>query len=127
MDKNKKIQLKQERYLKALKVAGVIGLAMEKAGIKSRQTLLNWRKKYPDFAEEETKILLNYKEKINDLAEAKLIQAIRKGDGWAIKFRLQTHHEGYKPKQEIELKDKEKIDTFLEELSKILNDKETSK
>lgn len=72
----------------------IIHLACKKVGI-SRQTFYSWKKQDVDFSDDIDKALKMGYGIINDLGESKLIEAVNRGEGWAIRFLLTHRHEGY--------------------------------
>lgn len=78
---------------------GMVYLAAQNLGC-TAQTVYNYRDKHPsvkDAIEQQDGM-------VDDAAEIKLMQAINKGEAWAIKFRLATkaRHRGYVERQEVE-------------------------
>lgn len=70
-----------------LKAAGVITHAADLLGIRSVMTIYNYINKYPQLGT----ILRQCRLRTTDIAETKLMQAIEKGEQWAILFKLRTH------------------------------------
>ena len=93
-------KITKKRYQEAVKNSGGIISFIAKRLKVSRTAVYDYIKKN-DWAGEMVK---GEVEAINDLAEAKLIEHIKKGQPWAIQFRLKTKakNRGYTEKQEIE-------------------------
>jgi hypothetical protein len=64
-----------------------------------RRTIQRYMKEYPEIAE----AIEDADEEVNDIAELKLLDAIKRGEAWAICFRLKTKGKkrGYIEKAEI--------------------------
>ena len=79
------------------KTHGVKKYLAEKLGV-DRQTIYRYFKKYPDLEDETQEYLAS----ITDQAEYHLIESIKKGDSWAVRYWLFTRgkHRGYTTKQE---------------------------
>lgn len=94
-------QLKsKERVLEDLKKAPIVQIACEKAGV-GRATYYRWRKEDKVFARQADEALLEGSLLVNDLAESKLISAIRDQNLGAIVFWLKHHHPNYTTKVEV--------------------------
>jgi AcrR family transcriptional regulator len=79
--------------------AGILAHIAKRLNV-SRATICLFVKKHADIRE----LLQEESERINDIAEAKLIQKIEEGDNHMIKFRLMTKAKdrGYFERQEVE-------------------------
>jgi transposase-like protein len=77
---------------------GMISPAARKLGC-SRNTVSSYMKEYPEIAE----AIEDANEEVNDIAELKLLDAIKRGEAWAICFRLKTKakHRGYSERAEL--------------------------
>jgi transposase-like protein len=77
---------------------GMISPAARKLGC-SRNTISSYMKEYPEIAE----AIEDANEEVNDIAELKLLDAIKRGEAWAICFRLKTKakNRGYVEKGEL--------------------------
>ena len=77
---------------------GMISPAARKLGC-SRDTIRRYLAEYPEIAE----AIEDANEEVNDIAELKLLDAIKRGEAWAICFRLKTKakNRGYIEKAEI--------------------------
>ena len=77
---------------------GMISPAARKLGC-SRNTITTYMKEYPEIAE----AISDANEEVNDVAELKLYDAIKRGEAWAICFRLKTKakNRGYVEKAEL--------------------------
>jgi Bacterial regulatory protein, Fis family len=64
-----------------------------------RRTIQRYMKEYPEIAE----AIEDANEEVNDIAELKLLDAIKRGEAWAICFRLKTKakNRGYVEKAEL--------------------------
>lgn len=77
-------RLSKKRVAEALRLcAGIQLLAAEKLRV-SRPTLCRYLKKHPDLKA----VIDETQDELTDLGEGKLIDAMRKGEGWAIKYFL---------------------------------------
>lgn len=85
---------KSKKFLEELKAVPIVSLACEKTGI-SRNSVYEWRKNDNDFKKAMDEALENGTYSINDLAESKLINAIQKGEKWAIMFWLSNNKKNY--------------------------------
>jgi hypothetical protein len=77
---------------------GMISPAARALGC-SRDTIRRYLAEYPEIAE----AIEDANEEVNDIAELKLLDAIKRGEAWAICFRLKTKakNRGYVEKAEI--------------------------
>jgi hypothetical protein len=77
---------------------GMISPAARKLGC-SRDTIRRYLAEYPEIAE----AIEDANEEVNDIAELKLLDAITRGEAWAICFRLKTKakNRGYVEKAEL--------------------------
>ena len=77
---------------------GMISPAARTLGC-SRNTITTYMKEYPEIAE----AIEDANEEVNDIAELKLLDAIKRGEAWAIRFRLKTKakNRGYVEKAEL--------------------------
>ena len=77
---------------------GMISPAARKLGC-SRTTIRRYLAEYPEIAE----AIEDANEEVNDIAELKLLDAIKRGEAWAICFRLKTKakNRGYVEKAEL--------------------------
>lgn len=85
---------KSKQFLEELKKVPIISSACSKLDI-SRNTIYRWRKEDRLFAEELDAALGVGDDSINDLAESKVIQHIKNGEPWAIKYWLDNHKMNY--------------------------------
>ena len=89
----------REQIIEALAESmGMISPAARKLGC-SRNTITTYMKEYPEIAE----AIEDANEEVNDVAELKLYDAIKRGEAWAVCFRLKTKGKsrGYIEKAEI--------------------------
>lgn len=100
----KNIEIKQskkkETILEHLKKAPIIQLACERTGI-SRQTFYRWKKEDKPFADDIEEALVSGASIINDLAESKLIAAIKEGNTSSIFYWLNHRHPAYATRVEL--------------------------
>lgn len=97
--------------IKALQhTRGLMTLAAEHLGC-TDETLRNYAKRYPSVADE----LQRQRERVTDLAEQKLFQAIEEGQPWALNFYLKTigKSRGYVERHEFTGKDGDQLHIHL--------------
>jgi len=92
------------KFLDALRKTPIIQLASQQAGLPSRATYYRWRKDDPDFAKACDEAIGEGVELISDLAETKLVSAIKDGDFNAIRFWLKNRDPDYAEKLQIQAK-----------------------
>ena len=90
----------KELIIEQLKKAPIVQIASEKAGV-GRATYYRWRKEDKEFAKRTDEALLEGSLLVNDMAESKLISAIRDQSLGAIVFWLKHHHPNYTTKVEV--------------------------
>ncbi len=101
MSSIEKRQSKQkEELLKLLKDTPIVQIICQKSGV-SRATYYRWKKDDQVFAEAAETALLDGELLVNDLAESKLMSAIREQNLTAIIFWLKHHHPKYATKVEV--------------------------
>jgi hypothetical protein len=111
-DANKMLLIEQ------LKKAPIVQLVCEKLSI-GRATYYRWRKEDKQFAKKADQALLEGKLLINDLAESKLIGAIKDQNMTAIIFWLKNHDSTYSNKVELTHKtEKEELSAEQKKLVK---------
>lgn len=71
-----------------------ISVACDKIGL-SRNTVYRWKKEDTEFKENLEEMVLVGMDSISDLAESKLISALRGGEKWAIKLWLENNKKNY--------------------------------
>lgn len=99
------------KIIKALQhTRGLVTLAAEHLGC-SDETISNYAKRYPSVADE----LRRQRERVTDLAEQKLFDAIQEGQPWAINFYLKTigKPRGYVERHEFTGKDGDHLHIHL--------------
>lgn len=94
---------KKRILLEQFKKTPVIEVACKKLGI-SRATYYRWCKEDPEFAQESEFAINEGSQVVNDMAESKLISAIKDGNMTGIIFWLKNHHRNYAPKLEVTTK-----------------------
>lgn len=90
-----------EQVAAALKASmGLVSVAAEKLKC-SDSTVRTYIERYPTVKQAQ----LDSREQMIDLAEASLVRAVRKGEGWAVALMLKTlgKSRGYVEKQELDL------------------------
>jgi len=93
-----KAKLTKQKIMEAIpKTHGVKKYLAEKLGV-DRRTVYRYFEKYPDL-EQETQ---EYLDSITDQAEHHLIEAVKAGNSWAVRYWLSTRgkHRGYTTKSE---------------------------
>lgn len=94
-------QAKQkESLLEQLKKVPIIQLACERSNV-SRATFYRWRKDDKEFAEAVDEALSSGASLVNDMAESKLIAAIKEGNLTGIIYWLKHRHPAYTTKVEL--------------------------
>lgn len=93
-DKNKELLIQQ------LKKTPIIQISCEKVGI-GRATYYRWKQDDLDFATQADEALLEGSLLVNDVAESRLISAIKDKNLTAIIFWLRHHHPNYATKVEV--------------------------
>jgi len=93
-----KLKLTKQKIKEAIpKTYGVKKYLAEKLGV-DRMTIYRYFERYPDLEEESQEYLAS----ITDQAEYHLIEAVKAGNSWAVRYWLSTRgkHRGYSTKQE---------------------------
>lgn len=91
-------RFKPEKVIEALKATrGMVALAAEKLEC-DRNTIYNYIEQYPEIRE----VVDAQRDKVIDIAELKLEEAVRNGQPWAIAFTLKTigKKRGYTEKED---------------------------
>lgn len=99
-----KREAEKTRFLEALKKTPIIQLASQQSGLPSRATYYRWRKEDSEFAKAADDAITEGVELVSDLAETKLIAAIKDGDFNAIRFWLKNRDPDYAEKLQIQAK-----------------------
>jgi len=97
--KNKQSKRK-DLIIENLKKVPIIQFACERAGV-SRATFYRWRKEDQKFAEIVDEALFSGASLINDMAESKLIAAIKEGNMTGIIYWLKHRHPAYTTRVEL--------------------------
>ena len=97
MKKNKSKDL----FLEQLRKTPIVQVACEKINI-SRNTVYRWRSEDQEFSKAMDLAISDGRLLVNDLAESKLIGALKDGNMAGIMYWLKHHHPSYKNKIEIE-------------------------
>ena len=95
-----KQKLKKEELVEQLKKTPIVQIACEKVGV-GRATFYRWRKDDKEFAQAVDQALNDGAYLVSDMAESKLISAIKKENLGAIIFWLKSHHAKYRTKLDI--------------------------
>lgn len=91
---NKNRDEEKARVVAILKEMPIVEVACQKARI-ARATYYRWLKKDPVFAQQCKEALDQSTDAVSDIAEAKLVTAIREGNMQAISFWLRHHRAVY--------------------------------
>jgi hypothetical protein len=123
-DKIHERQVKQKQeLLEQLEKAPIIQIACERTGV-GRATFYRWRKEDAEFAGKVEEALEKGSNLINDLAESRLVSAIKDGNFPAVAFWLRSHHRNYTNRIEIagdsRMEDVELTEEQARELEKAL-------
>lgn len=92
------------KLLEALRKSPIIQIACQQACIQSRSSYYRWRSEDPEFAKACDNAIGEGVELVSDLAESKLIQAIKEQNYSAISFWLRHRHPAYAEKLQIQAK-----------------------
>lgn len=117
-------RFKPEKVIEALRATrGMVALAAEKLQC-DRNTVYNYIEEYPEVKE----VVESCRDKMLDVAEIKLEEAIRQGQPWAITFSLKTigKKRGYVDKQEVSAESAQQptIRVVFESPEKVMPDKD---
>lgn len=114
-------QAKQkESLIEQLKKVPIIQLACERSNV-SRATFYRWRKDDKDFAEAVDEALSSGASLISDMAESKLIAAIKEGNMTGIIYWLKHRHPAYATRVELAVGPKQN-DELTAEQQKIVQE-----
>ncbi len=91
-------QTKKTRVLEELKKTPIVELACRRADV-GRTSFYRWREEDTEFRKATEEALSRGTELVNDIAESKLLEAIRQGNLTAIIYWLNHRHPEYKDKQ----------------------------
>lgn len=91
-----KRKIKKE-ILKTLENNPIVESACKKHGI-SRQTFYRWQQEDAKFKQKVEETILYSHDSITDMAESQLFKKITEGNMPAIRFRLSTHSDRYRPR-----------------------------
>ncbi len=91
---------KKQELIEQLRKTPIIQIACEKVGV-GRATFYRWRKEHKEFAEAVEQALNDGSSLVSDMAESKLISAIKKENLAAIIFWLKSHHTKYRTKLQV--------------------------
>lgn len=90
----------KESLIEQLSKAPIIQIACEKLGV-ARSTIYRWRDEDPKFENRLAEAIGRGRLLINDLAESKLITAIKNGNLSAATYWLKHNHSNYREKKSI--------------------------
>jgi hypothetical protein len=107
---------KPQRYTAAEVIAaikhtrGMLTLAAERLGC-SDETMYNYAKRYPSVAE----AIKQQRDRVLDITELKLQEAVNAGESWAVQFMLRTigKERGYVERHEVTGKDGDSLHIHL--------------
>ncbi|OGY35240.1 MAG: hypothetical protein A3D99_01035 [Candidatus Andersenbacteria bacterium RIFCSPHIGHO2_12_FULL_45_11] len=94
---------KKELLLEQLKKIPIVQLACERSDI-GRATFYRWKKEDAEFATAVNEALTTGNSLVNDMAESKLISAIKDQNMTGILFWLKHHHPAYATRVELAMK-----------------------
>lgn len=101
MSKNQ--PLVKKKLLKELERVPIVELACQRVGI-SRSTFYRWLEADDEFSENVAASLEKGVDKVNDMAESKLITSIKENKHPAIVFWLRNNHPKYQPRSKSTLR-----------------------
>ncbi len=103
-------------FLEHLKTVPIVQVCCDKAGV-SRNSVYEWRKKDPKFAENMDKAMIEGEAFINDISEGQLFNLIKEKSWPALAFWLRSRHPKFKEKVEITgtIKNEEKVLDYEQE------------
>ena len=97
---NQRRDQRKTNVIEHLQKVPIIEIACEKTGI-GRATFYRWRKDDMEFAEAVEHALNDGSQLVSDMAESKLISAIKEENLSAIMFWLKHHHQRYSTRVEV--------------------------
>ncbi|MCK5332449.1 hypothetical protein KAJ41_01130 [Candidatus Parcubacteria bacterium] len=112
-DKNKELLIEQ------LKKTPIIQIVCEKLNI-ARSTFYRWKNDDAQFSKNVDNAIIEGNQLINDLAESKLISAIKDQNMTGIIFWLKNHHKTYADKLELRGKIKTEINNLTPEQEELI-------
>ncbi len=119
---------RRKDFLEELRRIPNVSSVCEKVGL-SRNTIYRWKDEDSNFKRKMNGAMKMGVNSINDLAEGQLINAIRRGESWAIKYWLDNHKKIYirpRPKDFLS-KLEDKIDSIEIKIVEPKSDKENQK
>lgn len=117
---NQRRDQRKTDVIEHLQKVPIIEIACEKTGI-GRATFYRWRKDDPEFAEAVDKALNDGSQLVSDMAESKLISAIKEENLSAIMFWLKHHHQRYSTRVEVINRQANPIEKLNPEQEALLN------
>lgn len=121
-DQREKLRQKKQKYLEGLKKFMTKHEAMLYAGIRSRGTLILYRKNDPDFERRENEAIYGIEKKMIDVAKKGLFLEIGKGNLKAIKYFLDRKCPEFMPKKRnINEQNQEQIEEALDIIKMLSN------
>ena len=112
-NKNKELLIEQ------LKKTPIIQIVCEKLNI-ARSTFYRWKNEDEQFSEKVDNAIIEGNQLINDLAESKLISAIKDQNMTGIIFWLKNHHKTYADKLELRGKIKTEVKNLTPEQEELI-------
>ncbi|MBI2314931.1 hypothetical protein HYU93_02635 [Candidatus Daviesbacteria bacterium] len=98
----------KEKLIEQFKKTPIVQIACEKVGV-GRATYYRWRKDNTEFAQLADESLFEGITLMNDMAESKLLSAIKDGNLTGIIFWLKNRHNAYKTRVEISSLGREEV------------------
>lgn len=109
---NNTIEKRQDKFkeslIEQLKKTPIVEIACEKVGV-GRATFYRWKKNDSEFAQIADEALSEGVTLMNDMAESKLLSAVKEGNLTGIIFWLKNRHDAYKTRVEVSSAAKEEI------------------
>lgn len=107
-------------FIENISKTPIIQFACEKSGI-SRATYYRWCKRNSKFLKDVDTALSEGVDLMNDLAESKLLTAIKQGDRPSVFYWLSHRHKAYSPKLEISTnQEKQKVQNLTKEQEELI-------
>ena len=108
----------KESIVEQLKRTPVVQIACEKVSV-GRATFYRWKKNDTEFAKIADEALSEGVTLMNDMAESKLLSAVKEGNLTGIIFWLKNRHDAYKTRVEVSSAVKEEV-ILTDEQEKII-------
>lgn len=92
----------RDKFIAKLESTGLIAHACKATGV-SRASVYRWLKEDKEFAKQVESAIEIGRDDWSDLSESKLLEAVRRGDPWAIRYWLEFNSSRYyKPRKAIQ-------------------------